>query len=392
MRVLLFTGKGGVGKTTLASATAALCAQHGRRTLVLSADPAHSLGDVLDSEVGGEAVCIGENLFAQEVDASMELERHWGAIRDFLVRMFESQGVDHLRASELAILPGFDEIVSLLAVRDALEAGEYDVVILDCAPTAATLRLLGLPDAARWYMERVFPVQKRVVPAVAPAASKIVGAPLPRRAVFRAIEQFYEAIRDVGRFLADPIRTSVRLVTNPEAVVVRETQRSFTALNLWGYGVDGVIVNKSLEPETAGSETAGSWLQERAAEQARHRRALDDAFWFLPLHTASWQPVGVVGVEPLAQLGADVYGDVDPSRQLTTRPPMTIRRKGSEYEIAVPVPKGRAKKIDVFARDGELVIARGKARHNVLLPRALVGMDPRARLAGDQLVVTFARH
>src|SRR6201746_695559 len=252
MRVLLFTGKGGVGKTTAAAATAAVTAARGLKTLVISTDPAHSLADALGQPLGSEPTEVEPGLSGQQVDAQQRFERTWREVQSYLLAALEQVGVDPIEAEELTVLPGAEEVLALLAVREQIDSGRYDVVVVDCAPTAETLRLLSLPDALSWYMRRIWPVERRVVRSLRPVLNRVSTVPMPTDVVFDAVERLHAELGAVRDVLADAERTSVRLVLTPEAVVVAEARRTLTTLSLYGYRVDGVVANRVF-PD-AGSE------------------------------------------------------------------------------------------------------------------------------------------
>ncbi|HVO31693.1 MAG TPA: TRC40/GET3/ArsA family transport-energizing ATPase [bacterium] len=382
-RVLLFTGKGGVGKTTLSAATAAACAARGARTLVLSADPAHSLGDVFRARLGPRPRELAENLHAQEIDVPAELERHWGAVGDFLGRFFESSGMDPLRAAELAVLPGMDEAVALLAVEEAAR-GDWDVVVLDCAPTGATARLLALPEASRWYMERVFPLEKKVVGTLAPVLERTSGVPMPRGIVFDAVSALHRRLAAAGALLADPRRSALRLVANPERMAVRETQRACTMLQLFGFPVDAVLANKVLP-----REARAGFFARHAKAQAAMMKELTEAFWFLPVVPVELAEEEVAGVADLAELGARVHAGKDPARALA-KGSLGFAREKDGYSLSVALPRGARGTPDVFTDGEELVIAFGKTRRSLAIPRALAALTPaKAVVSRTRLTVSF---
>src|SRR6478736_1948405 len=258
MRVLLFTGKGGVGKTTAAAGTATLGALRGRRTLVLSTDAAHSLSDAFDQPVGPEPTRVDENLYVQQVDAQQRFERSWGEVQGYLVTVLDAVGVDPITAEELTVIPGAEEVLALLELRSHALSDRWDVIVVDCAPTAETLRLLALPEALGWYMTRVFPVERRVVKALRPVLSRAAGVPMPGDSVFDAVERLHDDLGQVQQILCGPDAT-VRLVLTPETVVVAEARRSLTTLSLYGYRVDGVIANRVF-PEGEGDAWRAGWV------------------------------------------------------------------------------------------------------------------------------------
>src|SRR4051812_23510382 len=259
MRVLLFTGKGGVGKTTVAAATAAHAAAQGRKTLVLSTDAAHSLGDAFGIEAGSDPVEVDTGLAVQQVDTQRRFEQTWREVQSWLVSVLDAVGVDPLEAEELTVIPGAEEVLALLEVRRQVESGVYDVVVVDCAPTAETLRLLALPDAFSWYVERVFPIERRVVRTLRPMLNRVTRVPMPQDKVFDAVERLSRELSEVRKVLADPASASVRLVLTPEAVVVAEARRTLTSLSLYGYRVDGVIAKPGF-PSGGADDWRAGWV------------------------------------------------------------------------------------------------------------------------------------
>src|SRR3954452_23661829 len=244
MRVLLFTGKGGVGKTTVAASTAAAAARAGKRVMVMSTDPAHSLADSFDIEIGSETTELADNLWGQQIDAQSRLESNWREIQEYFIALMNWAGVDTIQAEELSVIPGLDEIFSLIDVKTHVESAQYDVLIVDCAPTAETLRLLSLPEIMNWYIERIFPVQRRVVKGVRPLMSKMTSLPIAGDRFFESVEKLHRNLDAVHRILIDEHTSSVRLVVNPEKMVIAEARRTYTYLGLFGYRVDAVVVNR----------------------------------------------------------------------------------------------------------------------------------------------------
>src|SRR5918999_1414123 len=249
MRLILFTGKGGVGKTTIASATALSIASSGTKTLLMSTDPAHSLGDCFDVDLSPRPTEVAGNLWAEQIDPQQRLEENWREIQEHAVAVLEWAGLGEVEAEELSVIPGLDEIFSLADVKRHHDEGPYDVLIVDCAPTGETLRLLSLPDIIQWYMERIFPIERRVMGALRPVAKRVTSLPLPGDDVYAAVRRFYDKLDGVRQVLTDSSSTSVRLVVNPERMVIAEAQRTYTYLNLFGYRVDAVVVNRLLPDE-----------------------------------------------------------------------------------------------------------------------------------------------
>lgn len=386
MRVLLFTGKGGVGKTTTAAATALACAEAGLRTIVLSTDPAHSLADAFGVELGDLAVEIAPGLWGQQLDAQARMEDTWGEIRAWLLEVFQWAGVAAIEAEELAVVPGLDEIFALADIKAYADSDRWDVVVVDCAPTAETLRLLSLPEILRWYMDRVFPMSRKVNRVVSPLLGRVAGLPMPGDDVFGSASQFYDRLDGVRELLTDTARTSVRLVVNPERLVVAEARRTHTYLSLFGYRVDAVIANRLL-PDAV----ADPWFDGWKALHAEHLAAIEDGFAPLPILRAELAPGELVGVDALRGFGAALYADVEPAAVLHPGEPLTVTRRGSALELALELPFADKDDLELGRRDDELLIRVGSHRRALLLPDSLrrrpVGA---ASLRDGVLRVTFA--
>ncbi len=385
MRVLLFTGKGGVGKTTVAAATALRAAESGQRTLVCSTDPAHSLGDVFDVGLGDRAAPITGRLDGQELDARSRLEDAWGEIREYLVALFDWAGADAVEAEELAVIPGLDEVFALAELRTHAEAGEYDVVVVDCAPTAETLRLLSLPDVLGWYMARVFPTQRAVTRAVRPLVQRMVRMPVANDGVFASVRRFYDRLDGVRDLLTDGDTTSARLVVNPERMVIAEARRTFTYLSLFGYHVDSVVVNKLL-PEAV----TDPWFKGWRDAHAEHLATIEEAFEPLPVLRAEQAEHELVGVQRLEAFGAALYGGSAPEERLSFVEPMRVEARDGALVLSLHLPFADKGDIEVGRADDELFVALGSYRRAISLPdslrrRAVGG----ARMSGGRLHVEF---
>jgi arsenite-transporting ATPase len=364
VRILLFTGKGGVGKTTLAAGTAALAAERGRKTLVLSADAAHSLGDVLAADVGPEPTEVAGGLYAQQVDSRRRLERSWGEIQRYLRHVLSSAGVDPVQAEELTMLPGAEEVLALLGLREQVADGRWDVVVVDCAPTAETLRLLALPDALGWYMRRALPVERRIVRALRPVVGRRSGVPMPEDDVLDALQRLHRELAEVRDVLTGP-HASVRLVLTPESVVVAEARRTLTSLSLYGYRVDAVVANRVVP---AGGD---SWRDRWAAAQAEQLDAVRASVQPLPVHVVRYGDAEPVGAERLAGLAAETYGDLDPFADAEVAPPVTVDRSGDEFVLALALPLADRAVTDLSRVGDDLVVTVGAHRRVHALPAAL---------------------
>src|ERR671936_2505936 len=305
-RTILYTGKGGVGKTSVAAATARRCAAAGMRTIVLSTDPAHSLSDSLETELGPEPTEVGPRLFGQEVQAQQEMERHWEAVQDWLGELLAQRGVDQISAEELTVPPGMDELFSLLQIKRHHETEEYNAIVVDWSPTGETLRLLSFPDVASWWLEKVFPWEKRVVAAARPFARTFLDVSLPSEAVFDDVQRLVHNLVAMNGILRDRTATSLRLVMNPDRMVIREAMRTFTYLNLYGYLTDAVVVNRMF-PE----EVDGGYFSAWRAVQQEHMELVSSAFSPVPILTAPFFEQEVVGPEMLDRLGDQLFDGAD---------------------------------------------------------------------------------
>ena len=384
-RVILFTGKGGVGKTSTAAATAIRTAEMGLGTLVMSTDAAHSLSDSFDRTIGSEPTLLKDNLWAQEIDVNEQIVKNWGPIHNFLMQFLKSQGFDSIIADELAILPGMEEIFSLLEVKKHADDERFQILVIDCAPTADTARLLALPDITRWYMEKIFRIERAVVKTVRPVARRLIDMPLPADDVFANIEKLYHHIVEVKKLLTDRNRTSIRMVLNPEKMVIKEAQRAYTFLSLFDFGIDAIVVNRLLPPEVQNSYY-GKWLE----IQAEHMALIQDSFDPLPILTARLWDREIVGFELLSRLADEIYRDINPAGVLFRDRAVSISPLNGEWILDLPVPFAARDELETWNNGDELVIKYKNFRRNLILPRTLVGLDLiRAELKGHALRLTF---
>jgi arsenite-transporting ATPase len=385
VRVLLFTGKGGVGKTSVAAATALRAARAGRRTLVMSTDPAHSLADSFGVELGPEPTEVAPGLQAEQIDAQQRLEDNWHEIRSYLVSLMSWGGVDAVEAEELSVIPGLEEIFSLIDVKRHVESDELDLLVVDCAPTAETLRLLSLPDALGWYLERIFPVERKVAKVVRPMLSRVTTMPLPQDQLFGAIDSLYRNLEGVREILRDVERTSVRLVVNAEKMVIAEARRTYTYLNLFGYHVDAVIVNR-LIPD----EVTDPWFDRWKDLQARHLATVEEGFADVPRLRAPLFDEEVVGLDALDRLATAVYGDAEVDAVLRFSQPLRFDRAPQGYVMTLTLPFVDRADVDVFRVADELHVKVGAHHRSILLPAALARCDVRsAGITDGELRVGF---
>src|SRR5438477_11485177 len=304
MRVILFTGKGGVGKTTVAAATAVRAAGAGQRTLIMSTDPAHSLADSFDIPLSPHAEEIAPNLWAEQIDAQERLEANWRDIQEVVIAFLNWAGVDAIEAEELSVIPGLDEIFSLTDVKRHVDSGRFDFLVVDCAPTAETLRLLSLPEVMNWYIERIFPVERRVVKTIRPLLSRLTSMPIADDRLFAAVERLHRNLDGVRQLLTNERMSSIRLVVNPEKMVIAEARRTYTYLALFGYRVDGVVVNRII-PAEVNDPYFGKWKH----IQAEHLETVRESFQPVPILPVRLFDREMVGLELLAEMGQAVYGD-----------------------------------------------------------------------------------
>jgi arsenite-transporting ATPase len=366
LRVLLFTGKGGVGKTTTAAATAVHAARRGTKTLVLSTDASHSLGDALGTTLAGEPSEVEPGLFAQQVEARSRAERSWRGIQEYLLSVLEATGVEPVAAEELTVLPGAEEVLALLVLRDHVRAGPWDLVIVDCAPTAETLRLLALPEALSWYMAKALPPERRFLRALRPVLDRSAVVPAPPDSVFDAANRLRAELGDVRAVLTDP-QTSVRLVLTPEAVVVAEARRTLTSLALYGYVVDGVVANRVI----GGGEDP--WRSAWARSHARRLQEVQESFAPVPVLLCPYLDAEPVGLEALAAVAEVLYssGVSDPLVVPAGSPPLSVERSGEEFVLEVRLPLADRKDVDLARRGDDLVLSVGGYRRFLSLPSAL---------------------
>ncbi len=384
MRLVLYTGKGGVGKTTTAASTAACAAARGRRTLLISADAAHSLGDVLERRLGPEPTPVAPSLDAIEADARVEMARHWGRIREYLLELFRHQGIDGVVAEELALLPGAEELTTLLAVEEYGRRGRYELVVVDCAPTDATLRLLTLPEVARSALRVALKLQQAVATVVNPLASYVVSAPLPDAAVFRDAERLlYDRLRRLRALVASP-KTTLRMVVTPERMVIDEARRAFTDLALFDIACDAVVMNRLL-PAAARQE---AFFKDWARIEAERQEEVATLFAPLPVLAAPLRDDEVLGLEALCAHGEALFESAEPESILGTRTRVRFAAEKGGWRVELPLPHADRAGLDVAKLEGELIVRAGARRRALALPRRLASLSLRsARLERDLLVV-----
>ena len=385
-RLLLMAGKGGVGKTTVGAATAVATAAGGARTLVVSLDRAHSLGDVLRVPLGPGPTPVPSRdaLWAMELDPQAELHRHWGVLQRYLGQFFRYLGMSGATADEMAVLPGLEELLALARLADLLVSEQYDLVVADLAPTASSLRYLSFPDLVAGPLKKWMALDHAVVRLLRPLQGRGLDIPLPEDAVYSGVSVLAGRLGQLRDLLADAERAAVRLVMVPESVVLDETQRALASLSLFGLNVDAIVVNRVL-PEEAAQGFLHSWQAVQAGVLARARESFAD----LALLPLPWQPAEVVGVPALAQLATALYGVRDPGAFCRAQPPLRFREEGGGTVLTIALPRAPGEALDVRRRDQELIVTVGGWRRIIPLPAALAGRSVKARLAAGKLDIRF---
>ncbi|KKD35226.1 MAG: TRC40/GET3/ArsA family transport-energizing ATPase [Limnoraphis robusta] len=390
MRLILMTGKGGVGKTSVAAATGLRCAELGYRTLVLSTDPAHSLADSFDMELGHEPRLVQPNLWGAELDALMELEGNWGAVKRYITQVLQARGLDGIQAQELAILPGMDEIFGLVRMKRHYDEGEYDVLIIDSAPTGTALRLLSLPEVGGWYMRKFYkPFQgmsAALRPIVEPIFRPIAGFSLPDKEVMDAPYEFYEQIEALEKVLTDNKQTSVRLVTNPEKMVIKESLRAHAYLSLYNVATDLVVANRIIP-----AEVTDPFFKRWKENQQQYRQEIHDNFKPLPVKEVPLYTEEMCGLEALHRLKETLYKDEDPSQVYYAENTVRIIQEKDYYSLELYLPGIPKEQIQLNKSGDELNIRIGNHRRNLVLPQALAALQPSgAKMEEDYLKIRFA--
>jgi arsenite/tail-anchored protein-transporting ATPase len=386
VRTILFTGKGGVGKTTLAAATALRSASLGHRTLVISTDIAHSLADAFGVPLGNDPRQVGPGqLHALELDTGEELEHYWGDVKRRIATVLRDEGVNATAAGELAILPGLDEVLALVRIKRYYDEGLYDVLVIDSAPTGAAMRLLSAPDLNRWYTRNLLNLSRGLARAVLPAVRSLVKLPIPEDVIQERIGQLFDHVEELRAILSDGEQTSVRLVLNPEHMALRETQRAYTYMNLFGLAVDALFVNRILPEEVVDPFFAG-WREDQTAR----RQEVRDLFAPLPVFEVPLRRREVVGIEELDALSRQLYGERDPMERFSSEQPLRFYMEGKRYMLALRVTGIAGGAVELEKQGDELRIRLGHFRRSLALPQYLAGLQPAwAQVEGDYLKIAF---
>ncbi|NIP25153.1 MAG: TRC40/GET3/ArsA family transport-energizing ATPase [Phycisphaerae bacterium] len=388
MRVILFTGKGGVGKTTIAAASAMRVAELGHKTLVVSTDAAHSLGDSFDVKLGNSPTKVADKLWAQEVNVLEEIAANWKTVQEYMASFFKSRGVEDILAEEMAVLPGMDELFGLLHLHRAKQTNQYDCVIVDCAPTGQTLRLLSLPEVSRWWMQKIFPVERKVAKTLRMMRKKtILTIPVPDDALYASIQELFDNIGALKELLADPKKTSVRIVLNPEKIILEETQRAYTYLNLYGYPVDCVIANRILPDEVTDSYFS-SWRK----TQSKYMSKIESVFSPLPVLKSKLMRSEIVGTKRLSRVGKYIYGSDDPSKIYYDQIPQQVITEQDGYVLVIQLPFVKKAGLDILRNEDQLTVRIGNYRREILLPATLSLLQiGKAKLESNELRIAFVK-
>jgi arsenite-transporting ATPase len=381
LRIIIYTGKGGVGKTSISMATAIRCAQLGKRTIVMSTDAAHSLSDSIGKQVGPEPAELMPNLMGLEIDILKELEDNWGEIKKYVYALFASQGMDEISAEEMAIFPGMEFIAALFHIERFYRNEEYDVVVVDTAPTADTLRLLSFPDVADWYFQRFYGLMKNFIRVARATVGRVVSFPLPSNETLKEFERFNLRIRSARDIIVNPEVTSVRLVTNPEKMVINETMRAYTYLSLYNMTVEAVVVNKILSSSRADAN--------KLSEQEHYLSEIEELFAPLKIFKVPQLPLEVVGIQALEKLGASLFSDAEPDAIFSKKNPMRIVTGKNTY-ISLHLPFASGSKVDLYRTRDSLILTIGQYRRTIALPVGLYSREVEsAEMHGDELIIKF---
>ena len=391
MRIIFFAGKGGVGKTSVAAATGVRAAEMGRRTIIMSLDVAHSLSDIFDLDKGlldlnrGKPLQVGENLWIQELDIQEEVTKNWKDIHGYLSLLLNTTGLDEILAEELAILPGMEEVSLLLYINRYVKGKDYDVIILDCAPTGESIRFISIPTALEWYIKKIFKMERTLAKYVGPIARRVYDVPIPGEEYFDAIENLFERLRGVDRILVDPEITSVRLVANPEKIVLKETQRAFMYFCLYRMNIDAVIMNRLLPPDVT-----DAYFQSWRENQKRYFEKAEEYFHPVPIFPVNLFKGEILGYERIKDLASEIYGDTNPLDRFFAGEPYELTKNDGAYELKMKLPFASRENVELNKVSDELIIRVGGFKRHLLLPRQVAASPSmKARLEGQNLSIFF---
>ncbi len=385
MRIILYTGKGGVGKTSVSAATALKAAEKGYKTIVFSTDAAHSLADSFDINFNNEIQLLAPNLWGQETDMLETVKKYWGTIQEYIVALMQRWGINEILADEMAVLPGMEELANLLYIVNYYKNNDYDVIIVDCAPTGETLRLLSFPEVLRWWMEKMFPIGRTSAKLLRPLAKSLANIPIPEEKVFDSVENLYQQLCEIRSILSNPEIVSMRLVVNPEKMVIKEAQRTLTYLNLYGYFTDMVVCNR-LIPDKVDDRYFDSWK----VNQSNYYQMIEERFAPIPIKNIPLFDQEVVGIPMLKQMGEALFAAEDPTKFFFHNQIQEITKEDKSYILTLPLPFVTKEEISLVRNVDELIVQAGKQRRNILLPYILNGLTIEgAKYEEGRLKITF---
>lgn len=383
MRTILYTGKGGVGKTTISAATALRAAQRGHRTLVISTDMAHSLADSLGTPLDSEPTQIAENLWGQEINVLDDIRKYWGEVQSYLAGLLITRGFDDVVADELAVLPGMEELCALMHLNEKSKQGNYDVIVCDMAPTAESVRLLSLPDIIDWYVNKVVSLSKSAGGILQPILKTAMI--LPEGNFLDAVTELLSKIDGLKEQLLDADQTTMRLVLNPEKMVIKEAQRALTYFNLFGYNVDLVVSNRILP-----LALEGSFFHRWREQQNHYRDEVTAAFSPLPIREVPLLEQEVVGLDMLDRIADALFGDDDPANIFAKGQTQRLYKEDGQFHYEIALPFVDKTQFNLLKKGDELIVEVGNVRRDILLPRALAHLQPAgAKLEKGKLTVKF---
>jgi len=391
MRIVLFAGKGGVGKTSIAAASGVACAKKGLKTLIMSLDTAHSLVDSFDldrtlmDKNKGRPIRVAKHLSVQEVDVQEEIAKNWGEVHKYISSLLNISGIDEVLAEELAILPGMEEVSSLLHINRYVAQKRYDVILLDCAPTGESIRFISIPTSLEWYMKKIFDVERKIVKVARPITKRLYSVPLPEDEYFSTIQRLFDRLEGIDILLSNPNITTVRLITNPEKIILKETQRAYMYFSLYKMSVDAVVINRIL-PDAVDDAYFARWKE----TQDLYIKKTEQLFSPIPIFKVPMLSDQVVGMEDLSKLAAEIYGKRSPEEVLYADIPYSFRKVGNDYFLDIKIPFLTKKEVELSKRNEELIVRIGGFKRHVLLPRSIAARAPTgAKVEQDKVVIKF---
>jgi arsenite-transporting ATPase len=384
LRLLIYTGKGGVGKTSVAAATALRAARMGYRTVLMSTDAAHSVSDSLEIPLSGQLTRVEENLDAIDIDMLQELETRWKEIQQYISSFLISQGMDGITSKEMAVLPGMELMSALFYVEDFYKRDAYDVVVMDTAPTGETLRLLSFPEISEWYTDKLYNLFRNMMRLARATVGRVMSTPLPSEGLLEDIAELADRMKDVQRILQDPEVTSIRLVVNPEKMVINETKRAFTYMCLYNLTVEALIVNRVIPEDAVG------FFQEKLEEQSFYMKVIEESFSPLTILKAHQLPKELVGIHSLETLGEMIFGDTDTTVQYSRQKPMELYSEDGMDIISLNLPFTMKEAVNLFKVGDNLLVEVGHYRRSIALPTTFTKHDPKkAEFKDGRLLIMF---